>query len=165
MPIRKLRYEGDPLLLQKSRVVTDFNDRLHQLLDDMKDTLVNEHGAGLAAPQVGVLRQVAIVFDLDEETEETKTIEMVNPEIIHSEGEQEGPEGCLSLPGYQGIVKRPMRVRVRAQNRYGEFFEEEGEGFLARAFCHEIDHLHGIIYTSIAEEVYELNPDDEDDEG
>ena len=143
MALRHILTQGDPTLNKKCRPVTDFNARLHQLLDDMNDTLVEASGAGLAAPQVGVLRRACLV--LDEESEEY--IELINPEIIAVKGEQTGLEGCLSVPGKWGIVTRPNVVKVRAQDRDGNWFEAEGEGMNARCFCHEIEHLDGHLYT------------------
>lgn len=142
MAIRKIVTMGDEVLNKKCRPVTDFNQRLHDLLDDLKDTLAEAQGVGLAAPQVGILRRAVVVLD-----EEDQPIELVNPEIIFSEGEQTGPEGCLSVPGKFGMVTRPNHVRVRAQDRYGNWFEAEGEGLVARCFCHEIEHLDGHLYT------------------
>ena len=118
----------------------------------MIDTLSTANGVGLAAPQVGVLRRAVIVLETNvPEDEDEYIIELINPEIIEASGEQEGPEGCLSVPGEFGLVKRPMHVKVRAQNRFGEWFEVEGTGLTARCFCHEIDHLEGIVFTSKAE--------------
>ena len=142
MALRKIVVQGDECLSKVCRPVTEFNPHLHQLLDDMTETLEDANGAGLAAPQVGVLRRVCVV--LDEETEEF--IELVNPEIVAQSGEQTGLEGCLSVPGKWGIVTRPDHVRVRAQDRDGEWFEAEGDGLTARAFCHEIEHLDGHLY-------------------
>lgn len=133
---------GDPILRTVCREVKTFNGELAALLDDMKETVRAEDGAGLAAPQVGILRAVCVV-DVGE-----GPIELVNPEIIATEGEQNGAEGCLSYPGEFGLVKRPMKVTVRAQDRDGNWFEKTGEALCARAFCHEIDHLHGILFTS-----------------
>lgn len=149
MALRNIVKKGDEVLTKKCRVVTDFNPRLHKLLDDMKETLLASGGVGLAAPQVGVLRQAVLVIDTNQEGE--PVIELINPEIIAREGEQEGPEGCLSIPNVWGIVKRPQKVRVRAQDRNGEFFEVEGEGLTARAFCHELDHLSGVLFDLRAE--------------
>ena len=152
MARRNILTKEEPGLYRKCRPVTEFNPRLHQLLDDMKDTLALENGVGLAAPQVGVLRRAVIVLETNvPEGEEEYIIELVNPEIIESDGEQNGAEGCLSVPGEYGLVRRPMHVRVRAQDRNGEFFEVEGEGLTARCFCHEIDHLEGIVFTSKCE--------------
>ena len=142
MATRKSVIQGDELLTKKCRPVTEFNPRLHQLLDDMADTLEEAQGAGLAAPQVGILRRAVLVIDDDD-----KVMELINPEILLQEGEQTGPEGCLSVPGKFGMVTRPNHVRVRAQDRYGNWFEAEGEGLVARCFCHEIEHLDGHLYT------------------
>ncbi len=144
MAIRNIVKFGDDILKKHCRPVEKFDRRLHQLLDDMQDTLYDANGAGLAAPQVGVLRQICIV-DVGE-----GLIELINPEIIATEGEQTGEEGCLSLPNEWGIVTRPMKVTVRAQNRKGKWFEVTGEELCARAFCHEIDHLHGTVFTDVA---------------
>ena len=152
MALRNILTKEQPLLYKKSRVVTDFNPRLHQLLDDMRDTLLQANGVGLAAPQVGVLRRVVLVMETNvPEGEEEYIIELINPEILETSGEQDGPEGCLSVPGEYGLVKRPMTVKVRAQDRFGNRFEVEGVGLTARCFCHEIDHLEGIVFTSKAE--------------
>lgn len=152
MALRNILTKEQPLLYKKSRVVTDFNPRLHQLLDDMRETLLQANGVGLAAPQVGVLRRAVLVIETNvPEGEEEYIIELINPEILEVSGEQDGPEGCLSVPGEYGLVKRPMHVKVRAQDRFGESFEVEGDGLTARCFCHEIDHLDGIVFTSKAE--------------
>lgn len=143
MALRKIIEVGDECLNKVCRPVTAFNSRLHALLDDMTETLVEAGGAGLAAPQVGILRRAVIV--LDEESE--AYLELVNPEIIAASGEQTGLEGCLSVPGKWGIVTRPAVVRVRAQDRYGDWFEAEAEGMTARCFCHELEHLDGHLYT------------------
>ena len=144
MAIRNIVLFGDDILKKECRPVEKFDRKLHQLLDDMQDTLYDANGAGLAAPQVGVLRQICIV-DVGE-----GPIELINPEIIATEGNQIGPEGCLSLPNEWGEVSRPMKVTVRAQNRKGKWVEISGEELCARAFCHEIDHLHGIVFTEKA---------------
>ena len=152
MARRNILTKEQPGLYKKCRPVTEFNPRLHQLLDDMAETLSTQNGVGLAAPQVGVLRRAVIVLETNvPEGEEEYIIELVNPEIIESDGEQYGAEGCLSVPGEYGLVRRPMHVKVRAQDRNGKFFEVEGEGLTARCFCHEIDHLEGIIFTSKCE--------------
>lgn len=143
MALRKIVEQGDPCLNKVCRPVTEFNGRLHALLDDLLETLADANGAGLAAPQVGVLRRVCVVMDEDSE----EYLELVNPEIVAQSGEQTGLEGCLSVPGKWGIVTRPERVRVRAQDRDGNWFEVEGEELTARAFCHEIEHLDGHLYT------------------
>ena len=143
MALRKIVEQGEECLTKVCRPVEAFNRRLHDLLDDMAETLQNANGAGLAAPQVGVLRRACLV--LDEKTEQY--LELINPVIIQQSGEQTGLEGCLSVPGKWGIVTRPNHVRVRAQDRNGKWFEVEGEGLTARAFCHEIEHLDGHLYT------------------
>ena len=169
MALRNILTKEQPLLYKKSRVVTDFNPRLHQLLDDMRETLLQANGVGLAAPQVGVLRRAVLVIETNvPEGEEEYVIELINPEILEASGEQDGPEGCLSVPGEYGLVKRPMHVKVRAQDRFGETFEVEGEGLTARCFCHEIDHLDGIVFTSKAERMLTeeemRGPDSDEDE-
>ena len=143
MAIRNIRVDDDPILRKKSRPVTEFNDRLFDLLDDMKDTMYHSGGVGLAGPQVGVLKRV-VVMDVSEDNSDY--IELINPEIISVEGSQTGNEGCLSLPGLCGVVTRPMVVKVKAQNRDGKWVIYKGEGLKARCFCHEIDHLDGILY-------------------
>ena len=163
MAIRNIVKEGDPCLLRACRPVTEFNPRLHQLLDDMHETLRAADGAGLAAPQVGVLRRLALVL-----VEDGTFLEIINPEIISREGAQDGAEGCLSVPGRFGMVQRPMKVVVRAQDRTGKTFTRAAEGFTARAFCHEIDHLDGHLFTEmvsryLTEEELRGAPDDEED--
>lgn len=143
MALRKIVEQGEDCLTKVCRPVTDFNRRLHILMDDLVETLSEAGGAGLAAPQVGILRRACVV--MDEDTEEY--IELINPEIIVQSGEQSGPEGCLSVPGKWGLVTRPSYVRVRAQDRDGDWFEIEGEGLMARCFCHELEHLDGHLYT------------------
>ena len=160
MALRNIVVQGDDRLAKVCRPVTDFNQRLWELLDDMADTLIEAQGAGLAAPQVGILRRLCIVVDQDTD----EIIELINPEMLETSGEQEGPEGCLSVPGKYGLVKRPMVAKVRAQDRYGDWFEAEGEELIARCFCHELDHLDGIIYTEKMERLLtkeELEFDDE----
>lgn len=141
MALRKIVLQGDECLTKVCRPVTDFNSRLHTLLDDMTDTLLDSGGVGLAAPQVGILRRVCVVLNEDDEV-----IELVNPEIIFTDGEQMGLEGCLSVPGKYGVVTRPEVVRVRAQDRNGDFFEVEDSDLTARCFCHEIEHLDGHLF-------------------
>ena len=129
MAIRNILTKGDPALTKKCRPASDFNARLHQLLDDLGDTLIESGGVGLAAPQVGILRRVAVVIETNvEEDEDELLIELINPEIISTYGEQTGPEGCLSVPGVFGVVTRPDYVKLRAQDRDGDFFEIEGTG-------------------------------------
>ena len=152
MALRNILTKEQPTLYKKCRPVTEFNPRLHQLLDDMRETLMDANGVGLAAPQVGVLRRAVLVIETNvPEGEDEYVIELINPEILETSGEQDGAEGCLSVPGEYGLVKRPMNVKVRAQDRNGNWFEVEGTGFPARCFCHEIDHLDGIVFTSKAE--------------
>ena len=159
MALRNILTVGDPSLNKKSRPITDFNERLHTLLDDMRETLLNAGGVGLAAPQVGVLRRAVLVIDTEKEGEEAENIiELINPHIIAKGGEQTGPEGCLSVPGDYGIVKRPFMVKIRAQDRFGNEFEVMGTKLTARAFCHELDHLDGHIFTEIAERM--LTPEE-----
>ena len=153
MALRNIVTEGDSVLTKVSRPVTKFDRRLHVLLDDMTDTLVDAGGVGLAAPQVGVLRRAVVV-----DTGEDGILELINPEIIEESGEQTGLEGCLSVPGKYGIVTRPNYVKVRAQDRDGNWFEAEGEELIARCFCHELAHLEGQLYTAVAERM--LTPDE-----
>jgi len=168
MAIRNI-LTGDPMLRMKSREVTVFDTRLHQLLDDMADTMRDAHGVGLAAVQVGVLRRVTIV-DMGkngkgEDEPEENIVELINPVIIEiSEEKQCGTEGCLSYPGLMGTVERPMRVRVRAQDRHGNLFEVTGEELSARAFCHELDHMDGVIFQDHATELFELNGDNDEED-
>lgn len=157
MAKRKILTEGDPTLRTVCRPVDAVTPRILTLLDDMLETMRAADGAGLAAPQVGVLRRVVVV-----ETEPGHPIELINPIIIASSGEQEGNEGCLSLPGQSGIVRRPMNVTVRAMNRNGEEFTVSGSELTARAFCHEIDHLDGRLYTDIALSMNESDADSAD---
>ena len=154
MALRNILKEGDETLSKKCRPVTNFNERLHILLDDMAETMQAAEGVGLAAPQVGILRRAVVVLETNvPEGEDDKIIELINPEIIASSGEQEGPEGCLSVPGVYGWVSRPEQVTVRAQDRNGEFFEIEGFGLTARAFCHEIAHLEGQLFTEVSDHI------------
>ncbi len=143
MGIRKILTDEESALHKVCKPVTNFDQKLHKLLDDMAETLAEANGVGLAAPQVGILRRVVIV-DTGEEI-----LELVNPTLLETDGEQEGAEGCLSVPGKYGLVKRPYYAKVRAQDRDGEWFEAEGEELIARCFCHELDHLDGIIYTEV----------------
>ena len=168
MALREIVVDGDPILRKKSRPVEKFDEKLAILLDDMAETLSQANGVGLAAPQVGVLRRAVLVLETNvPEGEPEKLIELINPEIIETSGEQNGPEGCLSVPGEYGLVKRPMNVKVRAQDRFGNWFEAEGTGLTARCFCHEIDHLDGVIFTSKCERMLteeELNGGDDGEE-
>jgi len=145
MGLRKILTDKDPALHKVCRPVEKFDQRLFKLLDDMKETLIESNGVGLAAPQVGILRRVVLV-DTGEEI-----LELINPSLLETDGEQEGAEGCLSVPGKYGLVKRPYFAKVRAQDRNGQWFEAEGEELIARCFCHELDHLDGILYTQMME--------------
>lgn len=149
MALRKILTQGDPALGKVCRPVEKFDRRLHFLIDDLKETLEESGGVGLAAPQVGILRRVVIVMDAEDQM-----IELVNPEIIHEEGEQDGLEGCLSVPGMYGKVKRPYSVTVRAQDRHGNFFEVSGEEMVARCFCHETEHLDGHLFVEHTDRLY-----------
>ncbi len=154
MAIREIVTKENDLLRKKSRKVEDFNERLHILLDDMIETMRHANGVGLAAVQVGVLKR-AIVIEIPKEDneEETDLYEIINPAFLKKEGEQRGYEGCLSCPGETGITTRPNHVKIEAYDRFGKYFTLEGEGLLARALCHEIDHLDGVLYLDIAEDV------------
>jgi len=158
MGLRKILTDKEPALHKVCRPVETFDAKLHKLLDDMAETLADANGVGLAAPQVGILRRVVIVDVGDE------IVELVNPTMLETDGEQVGAEGCLSVPGKYGLVKRPYYAKVRAQDRNGEWFEVEGEEIIARCFCHELDHLDGIVYTEVMERYLteeELMADDE----
>ena len=147
MALRNIVTKEDKILYKVCRPVVKFNDRLHQLLDDMEDTLAKANGVGLAAPQVGVLRRAVLVLETNVgEDEEEFVIELINPEILETSGEQIGAEGCLSVPGEYGVVRRPSYVKVKAQDRFGEWFEYEGEGLTARCICHELEHLDGHLF-------------------
>jgi peptide deformylase len=171
MALRKVVLEGDAILRKKSKAVTEFGNRINLLLDDMWETMRESDGLGLAAPQVGVLRRVVIigidrpeVAEGENATEETfdetairryGQYELINPVIIETEGEICEDEGCLSLPGIVGRVKRPARVKVKAFDRNGNEIVVEGEGLLAKAISHEVDHLEGVLFTDIAESIRE----------
>lgn len=160
MAIRIIREDGDDVLRKKCKPVEKMTDRLNELIDDMFDTMYEANGVGLAAPQVGVLRRIVVI-----DTYEDNPLVLINPEIIETEGEQVGPEGCLSLPGLQGEVARPERVVCKALNRDMEEIIVEGEGLLARAICHETDHLDGILYKDLAiDGLYKVEPIDQDDD-
>ena len=145
MGLRKILTTKDPALHKVCKPMVNFDDRLFRLLADMKDTLIDSGGVGLAAPQVGILRRVVLV-DTGEEI-----LELINPSLVAVDGEQTGAEGCLSVPGKYGLVTRPYWAKVRAQDRNGNWFEVEGEELIARCFCHELDHLDGIVYTEVME--------------
>lgn len=149
MAIREIVKKGDPALGKMCHPVTKFDQKLADLLDDLKQTLADANGLGLAAPQVGILRRAVIVID-----ENGQMLELVNPEILEQSGEQEGLEGCLSVPGMWGYVTRPSWVKVRAQDRNGTWFEVEGHDITARCFCHELSHLDGHLFTELCEKLY-----------
>ena len=145
MALRKILTDKDPALHKVCKPVENFDSKLHRLLDDMRETLIESGGVGLAAPQVGILRRVVLVDN------GKKILELINPTLLETDGEQKGPEGCLSVPDKYGLVKRPYYAKVRAQDRNGKWFEADGEELTARCFCHELDHLDGIIYTQVME--------------
>ena len=149
MAIRDILTDKDPALHKKCHPVTRFDEKLCSLLDDMRDTLAHANGAGLAAPQIGILRRVVVVVDANDDM-----LELVNPELVARDGEQDGLEGCLSVPGMWGYVKRPTWVKVRAQDREGSWFETEGSGLAARCFCHELEHLEGHMYDEHVDRLY-----------
>ena len=161
MGLRTILTDKEPALHKVCRPVEKFDGKLHKLLDDMAETMQNANGVGLAAPQVGILRRVVVVDTGD------GVLELVNPTLLETDGEQVGAEGCLSVPGKYGLVKRPYYAKVRAQDRNGEWFEAEGEELIGRCFCHELDHLDGIVYTEVMErlltdeELNELYSEDE----
>ena len=158
MSIRTILTQGDPALSKRCHPVTKFDGKLADLLDDLRETLAEAGGVGLAAPQVGIIRRAVIVVP-DPETDEM--VELVNPEIVAQEGEVDGLEGCLSIPGMWGYVKRPIWVKVRAQDRGGNWFEMEGEGLAARCFCHELEHLEGHMYDEHTDRLYTAEELDE----
>ncbi len=157
MALRNIRLEGEECLRKISRPVEKFDERLWQLLDDMADTMYHAHGVGLAGPQVGVLRRVVVVDDGN------GLIELVNPVILSKKGKQVGPEGCLSLPGKSGTVERPNKVEVEASDRHGNRFRVVGVDLTARAFCHEIDHLDGVLYMDLASEIHDIEDEGDND--
>ena len=160
MGLRRILNDKEPALHKTCKPVTAFDAKLHKLLDDMHETLEDSGGVGLAAPQIGILRRVVLV-DTGEEV-----LELINPTLLETDGEQIGPEGCLSVPGKYGLVKRPYYAKVRAQDRDGNWYEAEGEELTARCFCHELDHLDGIIYTEVMERYLtdeELQYDEEEE--
>ena len=158
MAIRIIRESDDEILRKKCKPVKVFDGKLHTLLDDMAETMRVYNGVGLAAPQVGMLKR-AVVIDIGE-----GIVELINPVIVETSGEQTGSEGCLSVPGKAGDVTRPNFVKVKALDRNGNEFEVEGEELMARALCHELDHLEGILYTDLCDELYDVKPADEEDD-
>ena len=159
MGLRRILTDKEPALHKTCKPVVAFDEKLHKLLDDMHETLEESGGVGLAAPQIGILRRIVLVDNGEE------VLELVNPTLLETDGEQVGPEGCLSVPGKYGLVKRPYYAKVRAQDRFGNWYEADGEELTARCFCHELDHLDGIIYTEVMERYLtddELMYDDEE---
>jgi len=146
MAIREIRKIGDPILRKVSKPVKNFDEKLHILLDDMRETLKKCEGLGLAAPQVGILKRVFIIEYVNEKTDEHIYIEAINPEIVSQKGSQTGSEGCLSVPEESYDVTRPKKVVLKAFDRFGNEFSLKGEDLMARAFCHEYDHLDGTLY-------------------
>ena len=145
MGLRRILTDKEPALHKTCKEVVNFDAKLHKLLDDMHETLEDSGGVGLAAPQIGILRRIVLVDNGEE------VLELVNPTMLETDGEQIGAEGCLSVPGKYGLVKRPYYAKVRAQDRFGQWYEADGEELTARCFCHELDHLDGIIYTEVME--------------
>ena len=159
MGLRRILTDKEPALHKTCKPVVAFDEKLHKLLDDMHETLEESGGVGLAASQIGILRRIVLVDNGEE------VLELVNPTLLETDGEQVGPEGCLSVPGKYGLVKRPYYAKVRAQDRFGNWYEADGEELTARCFCHELDHLDGIIYTEVMERYLtddELMYDDEE---
>lgn len=156
MALRNILTDGDPALRKRSREVDKVDDRIRTVLDDMLETMRNHNGVGIAAPQVGVLRRMFIV-----ETVPGEVLEIINPEIVETEGVIEEEEGCLSVPGVFGTVERPQRLRLRGLDRNGTPFEREAEGFEAVAICHEYDHLEGVLFTDRAKELHQARPAEE----
>ncbi len=160
MAVRQIRIMGDEILAKKCKPVKEMNDRTMELIEDMFETMYESNGCGLAAPQIGILKQI-VVIDVDDGNQYV----LINPEITETSGSQTGYEGCLSLPGKSGIVTRPDHVKVRAYDENMELFELEGEGLLARAICHECDHLQGQMYVSLVEgELVDSGSSDEEGE-
>jgi len=157
MGLRQLRLNGDEILRKKAKPVKEISASTLTLLDDMWDTLKSTNGVGLAAPQIGVLRRV-VVIEVDEEK-----YELINPEIVHQEGTWDSDEACLSVPGYCGDVVRPFSIKVEAQNREGESFSIEAEEYMASVFCHELDHLDGVLYLDKATNVRPYEPESENE--
>ena len=161
MPVRQILTDPDPVLYKKCHPVTKFDKRLASLLEDMAQAMLAANGVGLAGPQIGMVRRVCVVLDINNDD---KIIELVNPEVIATEGSQTGSEGCLSFPDKFGIVTRPNVVTVRAQDRNGEWFTITGEGLTARAFMHEIDHLDGHVFTEKVSQFIEPTSEEDEEE-
>lgn len=160
MAIRVIVKHPDEILRQIAKPVPKITPNIHKLLDDMAETMYDAHGVGLAAPQIGISKRVIV---LDPHDEETGLLEMINPEIVEQSGEQLGPEGCLSIPGLNGEVARKQHITVKGLDRDGNELTVEASDFLARIFQHEIDHLNGVLFTDIAENVYKIEPQEEEE--
>lgn len=159
MAIRHVVTKGDPILRKNCREVTEVNDHIRIIMEDMLETMRAEYGVGIAGPQVGVMRRIFVA-----EPEQDRVFFMINPEILEKSGSQTGEEGCLSVPGYIGIVERPQKIRIRALDLDGNMQEYEFEDFYARVMCHEYDHLDGILYTDLASEMHDLTQDVTEDD-
>lgn len=159
MAMRTILTQGDETLAKKCRAVTNFDERLAKLLDDMRETLANSNGVGLAAPQIGVLRRVVVLLDVNQDEE---MVELVNPEVIAMNELEPTVEGCLSVPGKYGYVMRPTWAKIRAQDRHGNWFEREGEGIVAQCFCHETEHLDGHLFVEKVTEYVDLDAEDDE---
>jgi len=157
MAVKDILLFGDKKLEKVSRRVEKVDNEIIEIIDNLRDTLKEADGVGLAAPQIGVLKKV-ILIDLKDGSEE---IALINPKIIKKSGKEKNPEGCLSYPGYEGIVERPKRVTVCGMDKYGNVVELSGEGLLARALCHEVDHLDGLLYTKKAKKIYKIDIENE----
>ena len=149
MGLRRIHTTDEPALHKVCKRVTSFDWRLRKLLDDMRETLIDSNGVGLAAPQIGIIRRVVLVIN-----DKDEIMELINPEILEQSGEQEGYEGCLSVPGMSGVVKRPNYVKIKAQDRNGNWYEADGTGLTARCFCHELAHLDGHLYSELCDRLY-----------
>lgn len=154
MAIRIIVKEPDPVLREVAKPVPKITSNIHKLLDDMADTMYDAEGVGLAAPQIGILKRVIVVDVGDDHG----LIELINPEIVSKSGEQFGPEGCLSIPGINGDVRRALTVTIKGLDRDGNEVEITGSNLLARAFLHEVDHLNGVLFTDLAESIYKIEP-------
>ena len=159
MALRNIVREGDEILRKRCREVTEVDDRIRVILDDMVETMRNQNGVGLAAPQVGIMRRMFVV-----EAEEGDLVELINPEVVEASGAQTGEEGCLSIPGYVGTVERPEYIKVRGLDRYGQAVSHEGTGMKAVALSHELDHLEGVLYVDRATDIHEAEAEAETDE-
>lgn len=163
MALRNVVTEGDSILRKRSREITEITDRIKTTLEDMRETMDAQGGVGIAGPQVGVMRRMFVAKPFPDD-EEPEIYYMINPEILEQEGEQEGEEGCLSVPGKQGNVIRPQKIKIKAQDMDGKWHEYQFEDFAARVMCHEYDHLEGILYTDKATEIHDITAEGDDPE-